>query len=144
MTEQAELLPDDAADTMRMLLDASDEDLPSHRWPRQLANMIDVSAALFRRRGRTDQDAVTEATEQILALALYFGGRPLYFPNGATLETAMMHARIFHEHTGNNTEALADKYDMTLRNVQRVLKQQTKYRRGLRQKPFIFPERGEP
>ncbi|MFX6383803.1 Mor transcription activator family protein, partial [Acinetobacter baumannii] len=75
-----------------------------------------------------------EAREVVLALAVYFGGRPLYLPKGAMLETALLHARIWHEFNGRNTEELADRYRLTVRQVQKIIKQQMRYRRGLRQR----------
>lgn len=140
MADQTELLPDCAEDTALLLANATDEDMPRHRWPRQLADLVDVTVAVFRRRGRSVDDAVEEAREVVLAIALYCGGRPLYLPKGTVLESALLHSRIFHEFNGRNTEALADKHHLTVRQVQKVLKQQMKYRRGLRQRALEFPE----
>ncbi len=137
MSEQAELLPEEPVDTALMLAHADDEDVPRHRWPRQLADLVDVVAAMFRRRGRGAEQAVDEAREVVLALAVYFGGRPLYLPKGAMLETALLHARIWHEFNGRNTEELADRYRLTVRQVQKIIKQQMRYRRGLRQRSLF-------
>ena len=137
MSEQAELLPEEPVDTALMLAHADDEDVPRHRWPRQLADLVDVVAAMFRRRGRGAGQAVDEAREVVLALAVYFGGRPLYLPKGAMLETALLHARIWHEFNGRNTEELADRYRLTVRQVQKIIKQQMRYRRGLRQRSLF-------
>lgn len=142
MTEQAELLQDNAEDTATLLANASEEDMPRHRWPRQLADLVDVTAAVFRRRGRTADEAVEEAREVVLALAVYFGGRPVYLPKGAALEAALLHAQIWHSFNGRNTDELAERHGLTVRQVQKVLKQQMKYRRGLRQRPLAFPEPG--
>lgn len=140
MNEQTELLQDNADDTAQLLANATEEDLPRHRWPRQLADLVDVTAAVFKRRGRSSEEAVDEAREVVLALAVYFGGRPVYLPKGAVLESALLHAKIWHSFNGRNVEELADNHNLTVRQIQKVLKQQMKYRRGLRQRSLAFPE----
>ncbi len=139
MTEQTELLADDGRDdTLELLANASAEDLPRRRWPKNLAAMVDVLVALYRRRGREADQAEDEAREVVLALALYFGGRPVYLPNGEQLEAALKHARIWHEFDGRNAHELADRHDLTLRQVQNIIADQMRYRRGLRQGALPF------
>lgn len=137
MTQQQELLEVDPSETADLLAHASEEDVPRHRWPRNLAELVDVLTAHYRRRGREADQAGDEARQVVLALASHFGGRPLYLPKGAILETALLHARIWHEHTGNNTEELAQRHRLTPRQIQKVIAQQGKYRRGLRQKSLF-------
>lgn len=142
MTDQRELLPDNAEETMDLILSADPEDIPSDRWPVELTRHIDLLTALFKRRGRDADSAFEEARAVVLAQALYRGGRPLYFPKGAILESALLHARVWHEFNGRNTHELADRHKLTLRQVQKILKQQGGYRRGLRQQP-LFQEEGD-
>lgn len=137
MAEQAELLPDNADETLDLLLSASEEDLPRHRWPRDLADHVDLLKALFERRGRDPESAFEEARHVVLTLAVYRGGRPLYFPKGAVLESALLHAQIWHAFNGRNTFELAEAHSLTVRQVQKILKQQGRYRRGLRQRSLF-------
>lgn len=143
MADQPELLADTGIDdTLVLLAHADVEDVPRHRWPSQLAALVDVLVALYQRRGRDADAAEDEAREVVLALALYFGGRPFYLPKGELLEKALLHARIWHEFNGRNIFALADRHDMTPRQVQKIIAQQLRYRRGLRQGKLSFKQEG--
>lgn len=132
--EQTELPIDiELEDALDLVDSMADEDLPRRRWPKQLAKLMDVLVALYVRRGRTKEEAIIEAREIVLAMALYQGGRPLYLAKGAALEAALRDARIWHSFNGRNTHELADETGLTLRQVQKVIKSQMRYRRGLRQ-----------
>lgn len=139
MAEQAELLPDDGVDdTLELLLHADSEDLPRHVWPKQLADLVDVLCAMYRRRGRTDEQAFAEAREVVLVVSHYAGGKPLYLAKGETLQAALRHARIWRAWKGDNAYELADQEGLTLRQIQNIIKDQMRYRRGLRQVALPF------
>lgn len=143
MAKQNELLADPSIDdTLALLANADVEDVPRHRWPQQLAALVDVLVALYRRRGRSAVEADEEAREVVLSLALYFGGRPFYLPKGELLDKALLHARIWHGFNGRNAHELADQHSMTLRQVQKIVAQQMRYRRGLRQGALPLVEKG--
>lgn len=145
MAEQAELLQDDGRDdTLQLLANADPEDVPRHRWPQQLANLVDVLVALYRRRGRDADSAESEAREVVLAIALYCGKRPLYLPGGEQLEKALLHASIWHAFNGRNGYELAEQHNLTLRQVQSIIAQQMRYRRGLRQGALPFNQGESP
>lgn len=132
--EQAELLPDTGIDdTLDLLANLCAEDVPRHRWPEQLAALVDLLVALYRRRGRSEAEAMEEARHVVLAQAMYLGGKPMYLAKGDALEAALRHAQIWHEFNGRNAYALADKHRLTLRQVQNIIAEQMRYRRGLRQ-----------
>ncbi|WP_297829952.1 Mor transcription activator family protein [Thermomonas sp.] len=138
IAHQSELLDDRQDETLDLLLHADAEDLPPHRWPQQLAAMVDVLVAVFQRRGQTHEQSVASAREVVLALALYFGGRPVYLAKGELLETALRHARIWHAFNGRNAHELAEREDLTLRQIQKIIHRQMRYRRGLRQRKLTF------
>lgn len=139
MAEQTELLPDDGIDdTLELLLHADSEDLPRHVWPKQLADLVDVLCAMYRRRGRDDDEAMAEAREAVLAISHYTGGKPLYLPKGETLQAALRHARIWRAWKGDNAHELATQEGLTLRQIQNIIRSQMHYRRGLRQVALPF------
>lgn len=136
---QGELLPDAGIDdTLDLLRYVTHDDLPRHVWPQQLANLVDVLVALYRRRGRATDSALEEAREVVFAIAHYIGGKPMYLPKGKSLEAALRHAQIWQAWTGDNGYALAAEYGLTLRQVQNIIAQQMRYRRGLRQAALPF------
>ena len=142
MVEQNELLPDAGIDdTLDLLANLNREDVPRHRWPEQLAALVDLLVAAYKRRGRNAEEAMDEAQYVVLAQALYLGGKPMYLAKGDALEAALRHARIWHEFNGRNAYELADKHGLTLRQVQNIIAEQMRYRRGLRQ--GALPLRGE-
>lgn len=144
MVDQAELPidDDDRDDTLELLANASAEDVPRHRWPQQLAKLSDYLVTLYRRRGRSAEAAEDEAREVVLGLSLYFGGHPMYLPKGELLEKALLHSQIWHEFNGKNGYELAEKHTLTLRAVQKIVAQQMRYRRGLRQGSLPFQGEG--
>lgn len=138
MGEQQDLLQDDdTGDLIDGILGADDEDLPRERWPQQLAELVDVTVQALKRERVPDEDAVRLAEVIVLAQAMYLGGDRIYLPKGDALATALTHARIFHEHNGDNVPELARRYGMSTRHIQRIYRQQLLVRRGRRQFPLF-------
>jgi Mor family transcriptional regulator len=97
---------------------------PEHRWPQTLADLFKVFEAYNRRQGMPAEKAALDARDRTILLGEYFGGRMFYMPKGDSLRTAALHALIWREHNGRNTEALAEKYGMNIISVYQVLAQQ--------------------
>ena len=140
MKHQFDLLAGDPHADAERIANASEEDVPAALWPRQLADLVDVLAAHFRRRGRPLDEALREAREVALALGLYMGGHRLYLPGGDILKTALMHACIYRERaSGASCEALATAYGLSVRHIERIVARQSALRHRRRQRP-LFPE----
>jgi Mor family transcriptional regulator len=139
MSQQGDLLSNDPNEAACRIACASEEDLPEGTWPRQIADMVDVVTAHFRRRGHSLEEALTEAREVVLAQAFYMGGTQLYFPSGKALALALLHARIYHEHrSGASCEWLASTYKLSVRHIERIVANQAKVRYHRRQHS-LFP-----
>ncbi|MHB1273637.1 MAG: Mor transcription activator family protein [Rhodanobacter sp.] len=100
-------------------------DAPSELWPSVLAEYIDVLRACFRRRGRTDDEALEEAQHAVIALGQYCGGRQSYLPTGDRLMTAVRDRRLYLEYCGpRNKGDLARRYGITERRVEQIAAEQ--------------------
>lgn len=101
-------------------------------WPSTLQELSDVLLAHFKRReGNADTPEQT-STAVVLALARHMGGRPIYLPKAERLIHALRRVAIYRAHTGNNSAALARKHGITMRAVQRIVKEQSAIARELR------------
>jgi Mor family transcriptional regulator len=86
--------------------------------------MIDVLTVHYRKHGRAEDEALTEAQQVVALIAQDQGGRPIYLPRGDRLRQALVARQIYHLHNGRNTEQLADRFGMTVRSVQRIYAEQ--------------------
>lgn len=112
---QIDLLPDDDTGPLPGLVDVGTE-----KWGKVLAGMVDLFTALFRRRGRSLDEATEEAQVVVMELANYQGGREVYLPRGDRLLKAIRDRRIYLEHTGRNEAELAQRYELTPRQIRQI------------------------
>jgi len=119
------------------------ESISDDKWPRTLAALVDVLIALYRSRGRAEDDAIAEARAVVLTLAQWQGGRPIYFPRGDRLLIALRNREIFHRHRGKNGEALAMEHGLTLRQIQVIVAEQYALQVRKRQGTLFQREEGE-
>lgn len=97
---------------------------PSEKWASTLAELVDVFAAHYRRAGRSEDEALSDARIVVALLADHFGGRPVYLPRGTSLHTALRDRVIYHLANGNNTTELAARFDLSERRVQQIVAEQ--------------------
>jgi Mor family transcriptional regulator len=102
----------------------ADIDAPDKRWPRMLAEYIDVLLATYRRLGASEDQALEYAEQGVLAIGKYCGGRQSYLPTGERLETAVRDRRIYLEYNGRNKGELAQRYDLTERRIEQIAAEQ--------------------
>lgn len=138
----------DNHDTFGDAFNASTEDLLNNlpdldadwqgRWPKQLAEMVDVTVAHLQRRRDLDEDtARTYAQEWIATLAIHFGGIPLYLPKGDSLKQALRDSRIWQEFNGENIYELARKYGKSRTQIYRIIAQQRQLTRNRQQMELL-------
>ena len=132
--EQLGMLPDDSGDGDS----GRYADVPRHKWPKNLVEMIEVAEARFKRHGMDDAAAFRWAREVAVALARHFGGRPFYLPTGDALESVLKHEEIYRRANRDNIEALAAEYGLTVSQIYRIVRQQQKLhiKRTQRELPF--------
>ncbi len=117
--EQDDLgLPDPGGDW------AGTVDVPDEKWPAALATIVDVLADLWQRDGVPADEAIDRARRSALTIADYQGGRPLYLPRGERLQVALRDRQIYLLHRGNNVEALARRFGLTTRHIERIYAEQ--------------------
>lgn len=94
------------------------------RWPRTLAEFVDVLTAEFLRRGLEPDQALDWAQAAVGALGQHLGGRPIYLPRGDRLATALRDRTIWCAFPRRSIEQLADQHGLTTRRIEQVLAEQ--------------------
>ena len=107
------------------------------KWPKALANLVDVVEAAHRRAGDDKDLARDRAFITVRALSRYAGGRQLYMPKGDVLERALRDREIWERHRGNNVDDLAEAYGLTVVQVYSILAEQRALHRQ-RMQPSLF------
>ncbi len=92
------------------------------RWPSTLRELADVLESLFLRRGSDAATALATADAVAFELARHFGGRTWYLPRNLREINAARDAAIAREANGQNTRELAQRYGVTERRVQIIVK----------------------
>lgn len=132
MSEQQALPMDDPEGAWKGVVD-----LPDEKWPSSLATIVDVLTAMWEREGKGLDDAIRHAQQAALAIAEHQGGRPVYLPRGDRLRQALRDRHIYLLHRGNNADALAERFGLTLRHIQRIYAEQRAIQIAQRQ-PRLF------
>ena len=107
------------------------------KWPKALANLVDVVEAAHRRAGDDKDLARDRAFITVRALSRYAGGRQLYMPKGDVLERALRDREIWERHRGNNVDDLAEAYGLTVVQVYSILAEQRALHRQRMQPPLF-------
>lgn len=116
-------LPEDER-LRRAILDSEAETGGSSKWAKTLVEYVQVLERLYVRQGKTEAEAFRLASESVLELAEYRGGRVEYLPRGDAIRTALKHAEIYRRCNGRNQQALADEFGMNIIQVYRIYRQQ--------------------
>lgn len=94
---------------------------PRTRWGTHTALLVELIARSFEARGMSSALAHGHAQAAMIALGNYGGGRALYVPCALRLKNALRDAQIVREFTGRNLDALAERYDITPRQVRKII-----------------------
>lgn len=107
------------------------------KWPKALADLVEVIEASMIRAGDAPELAQRRAFVIVRALSHYAGGRQLYIPRGDTLERALRDRQIWGKYTGKNIEDLAAEFGLTTITVYSVIAEQRVLHRK-RIQPSLF------
>lgn len=89
--------------------------VPESKWAPMLASMVAVLEALYRRGGMDEMAAFRQASDSVMALADYWGGRVVYLPRGDRLKLALRDAEIYRRFRGSaNADALAKEFGLNV------------------------------
>lgn len=99
-------------------------DAPREKWARTLAYMVDVLCATFQRAQLDEDSALDLAQRGVIALAESQGGRPIYLPRGEALRNAVRDRLIYRLANRNNIEALAQRFDVSVRRIEQIVAEQ--------------------
>ncbi|MFB0777786.1 Mor transcription activator family protein [Aeromonas salmonicida] len=99
MEQNQDLFADDHA-SLGQLVDRLDQIPPSEltaKWPKALAELVDVLACELVRGGMAPDIARSQARKLALVQAHYMGGRAYYIPTGEHLKAALRDRAIWDE-----------------------------------------------
>lgn len=124
--EQQDLLGD--ASFSDELLDHLD-DIPDEvrkKWPRDLANLIDIYDAALKRMGVDDDQARRIAHTLLAEQSMYCGGRHIYMPKGDRFKQAVRDVELFRDwhDRGIVPDELATRYKLSTQHVYRIINEQ--------------------
>ncbi|WP_323913415.1 Mor transcription activator family protein [Aeromonas veronii] len=139
MEQNQDLFADDHA-SLGQLVDRLDQIPASEltaKWPKALAELVDVLACELVRGGMEPDLAKAQARKLALVQAHYMGGRAYYIPTGDHLKAALRDRAIWDEFNGRNIDQLARKHGLSVPQTYAVVAEQ----RGLarrRLQPDLF------
>lgn len=99
------------------------------KWPKALAELVDVLACELGRGGMAADKALAQARKLALVQAHYMGGRAYYIPTGDHLKAALRDRAIWDEFTGSNIDLLSRKYNLSVPQLYTVIATQRKIQR---------------
>lgn len=100
------------------------------KWPKDLLALIDIFQATLSRLGHAPDQSSLMAHGLISELAVYCGGRYLYFPKPDALEKAIRDVKLYTDWRDkkHTPEMLACKYGISLQHAYRIIDEQRRYR----------------
>lgn len=108
---------DDDHESLGQLVDRLDQ-IPAAeltaKWPKALAELVDVLACELGRSGMAAEKALAQARKLALVQAHYMGGRAYYIPTGEHLKAALRDRAIWDEFNGRNIDQLARKHGLSV------------------------------
>ena len=126
MEQNQDLFADDHA-SLGQLVDRLDQIPTSEltaKWPKALAELVDVLACELVRGGMEQDLAKAQARKLALVQAHYMGGRAYYIPTGDHLKAALRDRAIWDEFNGRNIDALARKHGLSVPQTYAVVAEQ--------------------
>ena len=124
MTQGELLTPDE---NLAALADRA-VDVPRDKWPKLLAEMLDVVEAGFVRDGMPPIDAARLARRAMLLLARYHGGHSFYLPAGDEIERALRDDAIFRDLGRIPADALARDHKLSEVRIYQIYREQKSLR----------------
>ncbi|CAJ1811082.1 hypothetical protein OPFLODJI_01648 [Aeromonas hydrophila] len=126
MEQNQDLFADDHA-SLGQLVDRLDQ-IPTTeltaKWPKALAELVDVLACELVRGGMEPELAKAQARKLALVQAHYMGGRAYYIPTGDHLKAALRDRAIWDEFNGRNIDQLARKHGLSVPQTYAVVAEQ--------------------
>lgn len=107
------------------------------KWPKLLAEMVDVVEAALRRRGTGEERSGELARVAIGALAEYHGGGSFYLPMGESLKAALRDDAIWRAFGRTPVAEIARHHGISLQHCYRVIAEQRALH-GRRAQPDLF------
>lgn len=135
MEQHQDLFADDHA-SLGQLIDRLDQIPASEltaKWPKALAELVDVLACELVRGGMESDLAKAQARKLALVQAHYMGGRAYYIPTGDHLKAALRDRAIWDEFNGRNIDQLARKHGLSVPQTYAVVAHQRRLAYAARQ-----------
>ncbi|MGL5007355.1 MAG: Mor transcription activator family protein [Plesiomonas sp.] len=109
------------------------ENEKSARWPETMRELYDLFSCTVEKHGGSPELALVMLSE----LCRVYGGLQFYLPRGKTLQNTIRDLRVWQEFNGNNSFELAQKFDVTQREIWRITARMRSFETRRRQ-PDMF------
>ncbi|WHF41899.1 Mor transcription activator family protein [Aeromonas salmonicida] len=140
MDKNLDLFADDH-ESLGQLVDRLDQ-IPAAeltaKWPKALAELVDVLACELGRGGMAAEQAMAQARKLALVQAHYMGGRAYYIPTGEHLKAALRDRAIWDDFNGRNIDVLARRYKLSAPQIYAVISFQRKIQLECRQQRLFL------
>ena len=103
---------------------------PRGKWPKLLADMVDVVEVALKREKIPDDSVEKLARATVAALSTYFGGRVMYIPTGVRLRLALRDASIYRALGHEALDDIAKKHGITVNRAYQICAEQRELRRS--------------
>lgn len=109
------------------------ENEKSARWPETMRELYDLFSCTVEKHGGSPELALVMLSE----LCRVYGGLQFYLPRGKMLQNTIRDLRVWQEFNGNNSFELAQKFDVTQREIWRITARMRSFETRRRQ-PDMF------
>jgi Mor family transcriptional regulator len=132
-------LPDEELDPARALEVAESlaDARIAEKWPLRLLELADVTEATILRHAARPGSPREQAERIVRAIAHYMGGRVIYLPKGDDLDRMLRNRAIWRDFTGNNHEALAERENLAVPTIYKIVGEMQALEKRKRQ-PGLF------
>ena len=108
------------------------------RWPQLMADLVDISEASARQ--ILDEETARKVSRMIVAhICEHLGGEQLYFPRGDSIRTGLLHQEIWDAYNGSNKIMLCRRFNLSIRQIERILADQGRLHRDRFQGQLFEP-----
>lgn len=96
----------------------------AQKWPKNLADLLDVMCSELVRQGFEKEKAVVTAAKLAGVIGFYMGGRAMYIPQGQPLQAALREYLVYAKFNGRNIDELCREFKLSETTVYKIIREQ--------------------